>query len=73
MKTTSMYQNLIDGEWKESQDKRTHASTNPADTGDSIGEFPSSQAEDMELAIDAARRALPTQGLRFRVCDCLFG
>ena len=59
MKATSRFHNLIEGKWVDALDKQTHASTNPADKSDSIGEFPSSQAEDMELAIKAARGALP--------------
>jgi predicted delta-1-pyrroline-5-carboxylate dehydrogenase group 2 len=51
------YKNLINGEWVESNSKKTQLNQNPADLQDAIGEFPASQIMDVESAIQAAKKA----------------
>ena len=51
------YKNLINGEWVDSSSGKTTLNTNPADKQEIIGEFPESTPEDMERAIDAAKKA----------------
>jgi len=53
---TKTFQNYIGGEWVDSASGETFESTSPA-TGDSIGVFPKSNAEDVDRAVDAARAA----------------
>ncbi|MFL5944763.1 MAG: aldehyde dehydrogenase family protein [Gaiellaceae bacterium] len=53
---TKSFQNFIGGEWVDSASGETFESTSPA-TGDSIGVFPKSNAEDVDRAVDAARAA----------------
>ncbi|KAF3796518.1 Betaine aldehyde dehydrogenase 2 [Nymphaea thermarum] len=48
---------FIDGEWKEPVKRKRLPVINPA-TEETIGEIPAATAEDIELAVDAARRAL---------------
>ena len=50
------YKNYIGGEWVDSAGGETFESTNPA-TGDLIGEFPRSTAEDADRAVEAAKEA----------------
>jgi alpha-ketoglutaric semialdehyde dehydrogenase len=50
------YKNYIGGEWIDSAGGETFESTNPA-TGDLIGEFPRSTAEDADRAVEAAKEA----------------
>jgi aldehyde dehydrogenase (NAD+) len=52
-----LYKNFINGEWGESATGRTFRSINPADTSDELGEFPASDARDVEEAVLAADRA----------------
>jgi aldehyde dehydrogenase (NAD+) len=52
-----LYKNFINGEWSESATGKTFKSLNPADTGDALGEFPASDARDVEKAVLAADRA----------------
>jgi alpha-ketoglutaric semialdehyde dehydrogenase len=54
---TTTYSNLIDGRWVPSVSGDLFENRNPADTGDLIGLFQRSNAEDAAHAIDAARRA----------------
>jgi len=54
-----IYQNFIDGEWRNSQSGETFASTNPAHTSDVIGRYQRSTADDIEDAVDAAVKAQP--------------
>ncbi len=49
--------NLVDGEWRESSTGRTLESLNPADTTDTVAIFPKSGREDVDRAVEAARRA----------------
>src|SRR5207253_6989841 len=49
--------NFIDGEWVESVTGETFEDRNPADTRDVVGIFQKSGKEDVDAAIDAAKRA----------------
>ena len=50
------YQMLINNEWVNSVSNELIDSTNPA-TGESLGQFPSGNAQDIDLAVKAARYA----------------
>lgn len=52
-----LYKNLINGEWVTAKSGKTFQSLNPADTSDILGEFPASEAADVERAVEAADRA----------------
>ena len=51
------FTNLIDGNWVPARSGRTFENRNPADSGECIGEFPSSDSADVNAAVAAARRA----------------
>ena len=53
---TKTFQNYIGGEWFDSASGETFESTSPA-TGEAIGIFPRSNAEDVDRAVDAAKAA----------------
>jgi alpha-ketoglutaric semialdehyde dehydrogenase len=53
---TKTFQNYIGGEWVDSASGETFESTSPA-TGDAIGSFPRSTAEDVDRAVEAAKAA----------------
>jgi acyl-CoA reductase-like NAD-dependent aldehyde dehydrogenase len=53
---TKTFQNFIGGEWLDSASGETFESTSPA-TGDAIGIFPRSNAQDVDRAVDAAKAA----------------
>jgi alpha-ketoglutaric semialdehyde dehydrogenase len=53
---TKTFKNYIGGEWVEAASGETFESVNPA-TGDTIGVFPRSSAEDVDRAVDAAKAA----------------
>ena len=53
----SIYKNFIDGEWVEASTGETFEDRNPADTRDVVGIFQRSGKDDVDAAIDAARRA----------------
>ncbi len=53
---TRTFQNYIGGEWVDSASGETFESVSPA-TGDAIGVFPRSNAEDVDRAVDAAKAA----------------
>jgi alpha-ketoglutaric semialdehyde dehydrogenase len=53
---TKTFQNYIGGEWVDAASGETFESTNPA-TGEVIGVFPKSGAEDVDRAVEAARAA----------------
>jgi acyl-CoA reductase-like NAD-dependent aldehyde dehydrogenase len=53
---TKTFQNYIGGEWVDGASGETFESTNPA-TGDTIGVFPRSSAEDVDRAVAAAKAA----------------
>jgi 1-pyrroline dehydrogenase len=56
--TAGQHRNYVGGEWVDAASGETMAVLNPA-TGDVIAEVPRSGAEDVERAVDAARKALP--------------
>jgi alpha-ketoglutaric semialdehyde dehydrogenase len=53
---TKSFQNFIDGEWVDAVSGETFESTSPA-TGELIGTFPKSGPEDVDRAVEAAKRA----------------
>jgi alpha-ketoglutaric semialdehyde dehydrogenase len=53
---TKTFQNYIDGEWVDAGSGETFESVNPA-TGETIGLFPRSSAEDVDRAVAAAKDA----------------
>ena len=55
----TVYKNFIDGKWIDSKSGKTFIKRNPANIDDVIGEFPDSTEEDVELAVEAAKRAFP--------------
>ena len=55
-----IYHNFIGGEWLPSVSGQTFENVNPADNSDVIGVFPSSNAEDVALAVAAAKKAFAT-------------
>jgi 1-pyrroline dehydrogenase len=56
--TVSKHQNLIGGDWVDSAGGETMEVLNPA-TGEVIAEVPAATAEDVDRAVQAAKRALP--------------
>jgi aldehyde dehydrogenase (NAD+) len=58
--TYPSYQNLIGGQWLPAAGGKTMLNLNPADHSDVIGAFPSSHAEDVALAVAAAKKAFAT-------------
>jgi acyl-CoA reductase-like NAD-dependent aldehyde dehydrogenase len=54
------YHNLIGGEWVPAKSGKTILNLNPADNSDVVGEFPASDAEDVALAVAAAKKAFAT-------------
>jgi alpha-ketoglutaric semialdehyde dehydrogenase len=55
--TFPTYHNLIGGEWVPAASGKTVLNLNPADHSDIVGAFPSSQAEDVDAAVAAAKKA----------------
>ncbi len=53
------YKNFINGKFVDSKSGRTFENRNPANWDELIGTFPKSNAEDMNMAIEAAKRAYP--------------
>jgi acyl-CoA reductase-like NAD-dependent aldehyde dehydrogenase len=53
----SIFHNLIGGEWLPAAGGKTMLNLNPADHSDVVGEFPSSRAEDVNRAVEAAKAA----------------
>jgi aldehyde dehydrogenase (NAD+) len=53
----NVYKNFIDGEWVESSTGETFENRNPADTRDVVGIFQASGKDDVDAAVDAAKRA----------------
>jgi aldehyde dehydrogenase (NAD+) len=51
--------NYVNGGWTESKSKQTFLNINPANTTETVGVFPSSNAEDVRAAFEAAREAQP--------------
>src|SRR3989454_6711575 len=56
--TVSKHQNLVGGEWVDAAGGETMEVLNPA-TGDTIAEVPRASAEDVDRAVQAAKKALP--------------
>jgi alpha-ketoglutaric semialdehyde dehydrogenase len=54
---TRVFKNFIDGEWVESSTGGTFENRNPADTRDLVGIFQKSNKDDVDAAVDAAKRA----------------
>src|SRR5580658_1313029 len=54
------YHNLIGGEWIPAKSGKTILNVNPADHDDVVGEFPASDADDVALAVAAAKKAFAT-------------
>src|SRR5918996_479131 len=54
----SKFQNFIGGEWVDSAGGETMEVLNPA-TGETIAEVPQASAEDVDRAVQAAKKALP--------------
>ena len=54
---TKTFKNFIDGEWVESSTGQTFENRNPADTRDLVGVFQHSGKDDVNAAVDAAKRA----------------
>ncbi|HUI76229.1 MAG TPA: aldehyde dehydrogenase family protein [Candidatus Acidoferrum sp.] len=55
-----VYKNFIDGEWVEASGGKAYENRNPANTEELIGMFVSSNGEDVNAAIDAAKQAYRT-------------
>ena len=55
-----VFKNYINGEWVESASGRAFEDRNPADSDELVGMFPSSTAEDVDAAVDAAAEAFKT-------------
>ncbi|HEV2133880.1 MAG TPA: aldehyde dehydrogenase family protein [Terracidiphilus sp.] len=55
--TYPMHHNLIGGEWRAARSGKTILNLNPANHSDVVGAFPSSHAEDVDLAVTAAHEA----------------
>ena len=51
------YENYIDGEWVAASSGETYETRNPARTGEIVGRYPLSTAEDVDRAVEAAYRA----------------
>jgi acyl-CoA reductase-like NAD-dependent aldehyde dehydrogenase len=54
------YHNLIGGQWLPAASGKTILNLNPANHHDVIGAFPASHAEDVALAVEAAKKAFST-------------
>jgi aldehyde dehydrogenase (NAD+) len=55
--TFSTFHNLIGGQWQPALSGKTILNLNPASHSDVVGAFPSSHADDVELAVAAAKKA----------------
>jgi len=55
--TPKVFKNYIDGEWVPARSGKAIEDRNPANTGELVGMFPASSAEDVNQAIDAAKLA----------------
>ena len=52
-----IFKNFINGEWLESRSGKAYENRNPANTDELVGMFVSSNEEDVDLAVNAAREA----------------
>ncbi|MFZ8846584.1 MAG: aldehyde dehydrogenase family protein, partial [Candidatus Hydrothermia bacterium] len=50
------YKNFINGKWVDAKTDKTFESRNPANWDEVIGIFPDSSKEDLELAVESAKR-----------------
>jgi hypothetical protein len=57
---TRLHKNFIDGEWVESRSGKTYENRNPANTEELIGTFAASNSEDVDAAVEAAKKAYKT-------------
>jgi acyl-CoA reductase-like NAD-dependent aldehyde dehydrogenase len=55
-----VYRNFINGEWVEAKGGKTFENRNPANTDDVVGVFPAATREDVDAAVEAARKAFVT-------------
>ena len=55
-----VFKNFINGEWVESRSGKAYENRNPANTDELVGMFVSSNEEDVDAAVDAAREAYKT-------------
>lgn len=55
--STPVYKNLIGGQWVAARSGKTFLNKNPAHHEDVVGEFPASDAEDVDDAVSAAKAA----------------
>ena len=60
---TRTYSNFINGEWVSSRAGKTFEDRNPANSDELVGSFPASTADDVALAIQAAKDAFPKWSL----------
>jgi alpha-ketoglutaric semialdehyde dehydrogenase len=58
--TYPTYHNFIGGEWLPAASGKTALNLNPADHSDVVGSFPTSNAEDVNRAVAAAKKAFAT-------------
>jgi aminobutyraldehyde dehydrogenase len=58
MSTVTKHQNFVGGEWVDASGDETMEVLNPS-TGETIAEVPRASAEDVDRAVQAAKRALP--------------
>src|ERR1700744_6626134 len=54
--STKQYLNFMGGEGRPSRSGKTFQNINPADHSDVVGEFPASNAADVDLAVTAAKK-----------------
>ena len=57
MSNPQVYKNFINGEWIESKSGQTYENRNPASSDEVVGIFQKSNADDVQMAIDAASEA----------------
>src|SRR5215813_8540394 len=57
---TRAYKNFIGGEWVAPEHGKTLENRNPANTDEVIGVFPASSVEDVDAAVEAAKKAYQT-------------
>jgi aldehyde dehydrogenase (NAD+) len=55
-----IFKNFINGEWVESRSGKAYENRNPANTDELVGMFVSSNEEDVDAAVDAAKEAYKT-------------
>ena len=58
--TPKVFKNYIDGEWIPARSGKAIEDRNPANSGELVGMFPASSADDVNQAIDAAKQAFKT-------------